>query len=68
MVTLFLMVLSILIAIGFIALLYYIIIWALGQFGIPVPEVPLKIALVILVLMVIYMIVSGSFAGFLSYR
>lgn len=61
MISLLLTVIAILIAIGCIALLYYLIIWALGQFGIPIPETPLRIALVIVVLIVIYMLIAGTF-------
>lgn len=61
--SLLLMVLSILIAIGVIALIYYLVVWALGQFGIAVPETPLRIIFVILVLIVFYMIVAGHFQG-----
>lgn len=66
--SLFLTVLAILIAIGFIALLYYLVVWALAQFGVPVPERPLRIAFVIVVLISIYMIVSGSLHGLVFLR
>lgn len=61
--SLFLTVLAILIAIGLIALLYYLVVWALAQFGLPVPDKPLRIAFVIVVLIAIYMILSGSYHG-----
>lgn len=67
--SLFLTVVAILIAIGVVALIYYLIVWALAQFGLPVPEQPLRIAFVIVVLIIIYMIVSGSFpAVVIGYR
>lgn len=60
MLSLFLTVLLILIAIGVVALLYYLVIWALGQFGIPVPQTALRIGFVVLVLIVIYLVVAGA--------
>lgn len=56
-------VLAALIAVGVIVLIYYVVVWALGQFDISVPEKPLRIAFAILVLIVIYMIVAGHFSG-----
>lgn len=61
MVELFLVVLSILIAIGVVALLYYLTIWALRNFGVPIPTTALRIGFVVLVLVIIYFIIAGGF-------
>lgn len=59
MLSLFLTILAILIAIGLVALLYYVVVWALQQFRISVPTTALRIGFTVLVLVVIYILVAG---------
>ena len=55
----FVRVLNVLLAIAFVVLAYYIVIWVLGMLGITVPDQILKVCFVILALMA----VLGAFTG-----
>lgn len=59
----FLRVLNILLAIAFVVLAYYCVIWVLGMLGISVPDNILKVVFVILALMAVIGAFSGRFDG-----
>ncbi len=56
---LFIRVVSILLAIAFVVLAYYVVIWVLGMLGISVPDQILKVVFVIIALMAILAALTG---------
>ena len=59
----FIRVLHILLAIAFVVLCYYVIIWVLNMIGVSVPDQILKIVMVILGLLAVIGAISGRFDG-----
>ena len=59
--SLFIRVLHVLLAIAFVVLCYYVILWVLGMIGVSVPDQILKICLVILGLLAVIGALRGSF-------
>lgn len=57
--SLFLRVLHVLLAIAFVFLCYYVIVWVLGMIGVSVPDQVLKICMVILGLLAVIGALSG---------
>jgi hypothetical protein len=41
---------------------YYLVIWVLGQLGIPVPAMAVKIAMIVIALLILYYLIA-TFAG-----
>lgn len=61
---LFIRVLYILLAIAFVVLAYFVVIWVLGMLGISVPEHILKVCFVILGLLAVIGAMTGKFDKF----
>lgn len=54
-------ILSILLAIAFVVLAYYVTIWVLGMLGIHIPDQILKVCFVIIALITAIAVLSGRF-------
>jgi hypothetical protein len=61
---LFIRVLSILLAIAFVVLIYYVVIWVLGILGISVPERILQVVFLIIGLMAAIGALTGRFDNY----
>ena len=61
--SLFIRVLQVLLAIAFVVLAYYVVIYVLGMLGIIVPDQILKVCFVILGLLAVIGALSGRFDG-----
>jgi hypothetical protein len=59
--SLFVRVLYVLLAIAFVVLAYYVIVWVLGLLGISIPDQILKIIMVILGLLAVIGAITGKF-------
>jgi hypothetical protein len=59
--SLFIRVLQVLLALAFVVLAYYVVIWVLGMLGIAVPEQILRIVFVILGLLAVIGALRGTF-------
>lgn len=62
--SLFIRVLYVLLAIAFVVLAYYVVIWVLGMIGITVPDNILRIVFVILGLLAVIGALTGRFDNF----
>lgn len=62
--SLFIRVLYVLLAIAFVVLTYYVVIWVLGMLGIAVPAQILKVCFVILGLLAVIGAMTGRFDNF----
>jgi hypothetical protein len=62
--SLFIRVLYVLLAIAFVVLAYYVVIWVLAMLGIMVPDHILKVVFVILGLLAVIGALSGRFDNF----
>jgi uncharacterized membrane protein len=62
--SLFKRVLYVLLAIAFVFLCYYVIVWVLGMLGVQVPEQILRVVMVILGLLAVIGAISGRFDDF----
>lgn len=62
--SLFIRVLYVLLAIAFVVLAYYVVIWVLGMLGITVPDNILKVVFVILGLLAVIGAMTGRFDNF----
>jgi hypothetical protein len=66
--SLFIRILYILLAIAFVVLAYYVVIWVLSMLGIAVPEHILKVVFVILGLLAVIGAMTGQFDHFWAPR
>lgn len=60
---LFIRVLSILLAVAFVFLIYYVVIWVLGMLGVNVPDQILKVIFIIIGLMAVIGALTGRLDG-----
>ena len=61
---LFIRILYILLAVAFVVLAYYVVIWVLGMLGILIPEHILKVVFVIIGLLAVIGALTGKFDNF----